>query len=333
MKINSPKSFQSPTQSSTPNLDAVLAGRHQNMDAAAMTAEEFIERAIKAEVQRDEVTALLKKARVFVFGHSSDRLRDDIDTLIEKVERDSLLVVAEARQAPQGEGPALGGESPTTKMNVGGLVAPEVGGLADDLLTDSSVNAGVNKNAPALDRVVHYLDTLVGMMDNQTLKDLDYGFTQSQVYTDLATFHSTSNGTSPDPELTARLANYLGCWEGLTDDRSMRELEFGFTNQDVRDALTELVKADAQGKDLLSGTIAPTKTVTRMDTSVRKSTELVRPGDKLLFLGDWRDVTSVARCRPPFSSKLVYTFEFSNYPPVTAHPGETFEAIPNRRER
>lgn len=62
---------------------------------------------------------------------------------------------------------------------------------------------------------------------------------------------------------------------------------------------------------------------------MRIKTENVKPGDKLLLLEMMREVTSVTSRVRHDTKKRAYEFEFNNYPPVTAHPGETFEGQRN----
>ena len=59
---------------------------------------------------------------------------------------------------------------------------------------------------------------------------------------------------------------------------------------------------------------------------MRIRTERIIPELKLFFMGHWHTVRRVTcAARGSFNITHVYTIEFDTYPPVVAHPGETFE--------
>ena len=75
----------------TPNLDKILAARHQNTDAAAQTAEEFIERALRAEALASNLLDALKRC---VSKDGRYILLDDVE------DARAVIAQAEAAQLP-----------------------------------------------------------------------------------------------------------------------------------------------------------------------------------------------------------------------------------------
>lgn len=126
--------------------------------------------------------------------------------------------------------------SSATAMSVGGPVALETATPSEDLL---KVFAPKDPLMTASDQLHGQLAEMINYMDNQTLKDLLFGFTVEDVHRDLMAYQEAKTGGDLDAvvKLAGRHADHLDAWTGLTDDRSMAEAEFGFTNEDIARAV------------------------------------------------------------------------------------------------
>ena len=138
----------------------------------------------------------------------------------------------------------------------------------------------------------------------------------------------------PVSTLSGEVLSFIDALERCANDRALIAIE-----QSVRVAKLERLLREPKSQPSEAVPEGATR-VTPIESMAnelrqgyqRKTTESVKPGDRLFFLGDWRTVNEITSERESnFSRRRVYTFAFSDSPPVTAHPGETFECFPHSR--